>query len=190
MEEAEIENRVSSFATKKAAPVKGKAYFRPSFDDYFMAIAKIVATRSTCDRLRAGAVLVKDNRIISTGYNGAPPGLPHCDGPEGHKMERGHCIRTVHAEENTILQVAALGGMSTKGATLYTLSSPCYHCAKKIVVAGVSRVVVGWVYRDPTVKEVFTQAGVKFELYRPDQRWVEKCREIFANGDLKLEALK
>ena len=92
-------------------------YERPSWDDYFMAIAKIIATRSTCDRLRAGAVLVKNKRIISTGYNGAPPGLPHCDGEHGHLMEEGHCIRTVHSEENCVLQAAALGGISTEGST-------------------------------------------------------------------------
>ena len=152
---------------------------RPSWDDYFMSIAKIVATRSTCDRLRAGAVLVKDKRIISTGYNGAPPGLPHCDGPEGHKMEDGHCIRTVHAEENCILQAAVMGGVSTQGSTLYSTYSPCYHCFKKLAVGGVRKVVAGTIYRDPSVAEACKQAGIEFVLYQPSKEWLERLSETF-----------
>jgi dCMP deaminase len=155
-------------------------YQRPSWDDYFMGIAKIVAMRSTCDRLRAGAVLVKNNRIISTGYNGAPPGLPHCDGPEGHKMEEGHCIRTVHAEENCILQAAALGGISTMGSTIYTTYSPCYHCFKKLAVGGVKKIVAGAIYRDPSVGEACAQAGIEFKLYQPDRESVARLSEAVA----------
>lgn len=154
-------------------------YYRPSWDDYFMALARIVATRSTCERLRAGAVLIKDKRILSTGYNGAPKGLPHCDGEEGHKLEDGHCIRTLHAEENTLLQIAALGGMSTEGATLYCTYSPCYHCAKKIIASRITRVVCGAIYREPTIKDLFTTAGVKFEIYNPNQKWTLMCSELF-----------
>ena len=154
-------------------------YFRPSWDDYFMSLARIVATRSTCDRLRAGAVLVKDNRIISTGYNGAPPGLSHCDGPAGHLMEEGHCIRTVHAEENTILQAARLGGISSDGATLYTTFVPCYHCAKKIIVAGIRRVVAGADYRNPPIHDAFKEAGVELAWYTPNPEWDDKLVEIF-----------
>lgn len=158
-------------------------YFRPKWDDYFMAIAKIVATRSTCDRLRAGAVLVKNRRIISTGYNGAPPGLPHCDGPAGHLMEEGHCIRTVHGEENAILQVAAIGGISTEGATLYTTHVPCYHCAKKIIVVGIKRVVAGAPYRNPPIHDAFREAGVKLEMYQPNPQWEDKLSEIFTKSN-------
>lgn len=148
------------------------ASFRPTWDDYFMAITRIVATRGTCDRLRAGAVLVKNRRIISTGYNGAPPGLPHCDGPDGHLMEEGHCIRTVHAEENTILQAAAIGGATPDGATLYTNYSPCYQCAKKIIVAGVKRVVCGKVFKNTvSTAEAFRAAGVTVDFYVPDPAW-------------------
>lgn len=154
-------------------------YYRPSWDDYFMALARIVATRSTCERLRAGAVLIKDKRILSTGYNGAPKGLPHCDGEEGHKLEDGHCIRTLHAEENTLLQIAALGGMSTEGATLYCTYSPCYHCAKKIIASRIARVVCGAIYREPTIKDLFTNAGVKFEIHNPNQKWTLMCSELF-----------
>ena len=154
-------------------------YARPSWDDYFMAIAKIVATRSTCDRLRAGAVLVKNNRIISTGYNGAPPGLPHCDGEDGHLMEDGHCIRTVHGEENCILQAAALGGISTEGSTCSTTYSPCYHCFKKLAVGGVKRIVAGKTYRDRLMAEHCRKAGMEFVLYEPNREWLQQASVIF-----------
>ncbi len=144
-----------------------------------MSLAKIVATRSTCDRLRAGAVLVKNNRIISTGYNGAPPGLPHCDGEAGHKMEEGHCIRTVHAEENCVLQAAVTGGTSTQGATIYTTYSPCYQCFKKLAVGGVKRVVAGTVYRDQSIKEACALAGIEYVQYQPSAAWLEQAAHIF-----------
>lgn len=143
-----------------------------------MSIAKIVATRSTCDRLRAGAVLVKDKRIISSGYNGAPPGLPHCD-DVGHKMEEGHCIGTVHAEENCILQAAALGGVSTKGSTIYTTYAPCYHCFKKLAVGGVKRIVAGAIYRDPSIKDACVQAGIMLDIYQPNEEWLGQLSKEF-----------
>ncbi|MFA5129685.1 MAG: cytidine/deoxycytidylate deaminase family protein [Patescibacteria group bacterium] len=158
--------------------------FRPSWDDYFMAIARIIATRATCDRARIGAVLVKNKRIISTGYNGAPPGLPECDGEEGHLMEEGHCIRTLHAEENTILQLAAIGGTSAEGATLYTTHTPCYHCAKKIIMVGIKRVVGAKVFTNTLpIEDAFKQAGVKIEMYTPDEQWTAKLNEMFSIPD-------
>lgn len=159
-----------------------EACFRPPWDDYFMAIAKIISTRATCDRANVGAVLVKNKRIISTGYNGAPPGMPHCDGEAGHLMEEGHCIRTVHAEENTILQVAAIGGVSAEGSTLYTTHSPCYHCTKKIIVAGVKRVVAGQAYRiNDDVKKALEQGGVTLDMYTPNKEWNTYLEKMF-NG--------
>ncbi|MDD4995323.1 MAG: cytidine/deoxycytidylate deaminase family protein [Patescibacteria group bacterium] len=140
-------------------------YFRPKWDDYFMAIARIIATRSTCDRLRAGAVLVKNNRIISTGYNGAPPGLPHCDGPDGHLIEEGHCIRTIHGEHNALLQAALVPGASTEGTTLYTTYSPCMHCCKYIVACHVSRVVLGKIYRAEQAIQYLKDAGLQVDIY-------------------------
>lgn len=144
---------------------KNTKYTRPSWDDYFMAICKIVATRSTCDRLRAGAVLVRDNRILSTGYNGSPPGLPHCD-DVGHLMEEGHCVRTIHADHNVILQAAVIPGGSTKGATLYLKFSPCIHCCKYIVAAGIRRVVVGKVYRNPDAVDYLRDAGLQVDVHQ------------------------
>lgn len=152
-------------------------YFRPKWDDYFMAIARIIATRSTCDRLRAGAILVKNNRIISTGYNGAPPGLPHCDGPEGHLMEEGHCIRTVHGEHNALLQAALIPGASTEGSTLYTTYSPCMHCCKYIVTCGVERVVLGKIYRAEQAIEYLKNAGLQVDIYQEKK----EINEFFAS---------
>lgn len=151
---------------------------RPSWDDYFMAVCRIVAARSTCDRLHAGAVLVKDNRIISTGYNGSPPGLPHCD-DAGHLKENGHCVRTIHAEHNALLQAAVIGGTSTEGATLYTLYSPCIHCTKYIVAARVKRVVIGKIYRNNVVMDYLEKAGIKVDFYDPDDSWNEEVCELF-----------
>jgi len=170
---------------------------RPSWDDYFMSIVKIIATRSTCDRLRAGAALVKNNRILSTGYNGAPPGLPHCDGEAGHLMEEGHCVRTIHSEHNAILQAALIPGATTEGATLYTKSSPCIHCAKYIIAAGIKRVVIGKFYRNTMVVDYMMSAGVKVEIYKENTEWnsfaadivSEEIEEkIAAEGIIKINA--
>lgn len=152
---------------------------RPSWDDYFMSIAKIVATRGTCDRLQVGAVLVKNNRIVATGYNGAPPGMPHCDGPAGHLMEHGHCIRTVHAEANCIMQAAVTGGTSTVGTTLYTTHSTCYYCYKAAAVAGVKRVVAGAEYQSPAVLAALKESGIEFFAYQPSREWLERVAQAF-----------
>ncbi len=103
---------------------------RASWDNYFMKIAEDVATRSTCDRKYVGAVVVRDKMILSTGYNGSIKGLPHCD-EVGHEMENGHCVRTVHAEANAIVQAARTGG-NIDGADIYVTASPCYYCFKLI----------------------------------------------------------
>lgn len=118
---------------------------RPSWDEYFLEIAKVVSQRSTCDRLHVGAVIVKNNVILSTGYNGAAKGLAHCD-DAGHEIVDGHCVRTVHAECNAILQ-AARHGASIDGATLFVTHSPCYDCFKMIVNAGIIKVVYGDLYK-------------------------------------------
>ncbi|MDD3887738.1 MAG: cytidine/deoxycytidylate deaminase family protein [Patescibacteria group bacterium] len=162
-------------------------YFRPSWDDYFMAIAKIIGTRGTCDRLRAGAVLVKNKRIISTGYNGAPPELGHCD-DIGHLMEEGHCVRTIHGEHNAILQAAVLGGISTVGSTLYTLYNPCIHCAKYVVMAGIKRVVIGQIYRGEKALEYLKKAGLEVELYKPSPEWDQNLLKLFSAEIEKVEA--
>lgn len=143
-----------------------------------MAIARLAATRATCDRLHNGAVLVKENRIVSTGYNGSPPNLPHCD-DSGHLLEDGHCVRTIHSEHNALLQAAVIGGSSTKGSTLYTLYSPCIHCCKYIVAAGVERVVLRKVYRNNGVIEYLRDAGLDVTVYAPTEGWNEYVSSLF-----------
>ena len=138
------------------------SHARPDLDQYFLDIAKVVAQRATCDRAHIGAVLVKNKYIISTGYNGAPRGLGHCD-EIGHQMENGHCGRTTHAEQNAISQ-AAVHGSSTEGGTLYSTHSPCKICAKIMLNAGIKRVVVSEVYRDDSILSMFQEAGVEFAI--------------------------
>ena len=139
---------------------------RPNWDEYFMELAQVVAKRGTCDRARVGALIVKDNRIIATGYNGSPPGMEHCD-DVGHLMIDGHCLRTLHAEENVILQAAVVGGVSTKGATLYTTHSTCYPCLKRAIAVGVKRIVAGKIYRDPSVHDTCETVGIDFVVMPP-----------------------
>jgi len=130
-----------------------------------MDIAKQVATRATCDRKHVGAVLVRDRTILSTGYNGSIRGLPHCD-EVGHMMENGHCVATVHAEANAILQ-AAKNGIRIDGSTLYTTASPCWPCFKLVANSGCVRIVYGEFYRDPRIFEVAGQ--LKLELVGLEQ---------------------
>lgn len=141
---------------------------RPSWDEYFMGIAVQVARRSTCDRAHVGAIIVKDRRILTTGYNGAPSGLPHCD-DIGHLIVDGHCVRTLHAEQNAIIQ-AAYHGVSVQGGTLYVTHQPCLTCAKMIINAGIRRVVYAGEYPDPLAREFLAQAGVSLQhVLLPDE---------------------
>ena len=111
---------------------------RKNWHDYFMDIAKLVATRSTCDRKHVGAVIVRDRVILTTGYNGSIAGAPHCD-DVGHLMIDGHCTRTVHAEMNAIAQ-AAKNGITIDGADLYVTARPCWNCFRVIANAGIENV--------------------------------------------------
>ncbi len=147
-------------------------YHRPSWDQYFMEITKMVGSRGTCDRGRSGCVIVKDKRIITTGYVGSPIGLKHCD-EVGHEMhtvthpdskQTRHCIRTAHAEQNAICQAARFG-ISLDGATIYAKMTPCYACAKMIINAGIKRVVCELDYHaSARSKEIFAEAGIQFNL--------------------------
>ena len=118
---------------------------RVSWETYFMNIAVEVATRSTCDRKHVGAVIVKDKTILSTGYNGSIKGLPHCD-EAGHEMVEDHCIRTTHAEANTIVQ-AAKNGVEINNGEIYITASPCYNCFKLIANAGIKSIYFLEFYR-------------------------------------------
>jgi dCMP deaminase len=132
---------------------------RLSWDDYFLNIAKQVATRSTCDRKHVGCVLVRDKTILSTGYNGSIRGLPHCD-DVGHMMVNGSCKRTIHAEANAIVQ-AAKNGVAINGATAYITISPCMNCFALLVNGGINRIVYGSFYKDEAILELAKKLGIE-----------------------------
>jgi len=135
---------------------------RQGWDEYFLDLAEKVATRSTCDRLHVGAVIVKDKNIIATGYNGSASGMPHCD-DVGHLLVNGRCERTIHAEQNAIIQ-AAKHGTSIEGAEIYVTHSPCYTCSKFIISAGIKRVICGSLYSKDDVLGFLHEGKVDFEL--------------------------
>jgi dCMP deaminase len=153
---------------------KGKALSRPSWDEYFMRIAHEVAKRSTCLRRKVGAVLVHEKRILTTGYNGAPSGLKHCEEvgclrerlnvPSGHRHE---LCRGLHAEMNALLQ-AAIHGISVSGAALYCTDSPCSLCAKMLINVGVESIYIDGEYPDELAAEFLKDAGVT--IYRLNEK--------------------
>ena len=143
---------------------------RPSWDQYFMEMAELTAKRSTCMRRSVGAVIVKDNRAIATGYNGAPRGIAHCE-------DRGGCLRqqlgvpsgqrheicmALHAEQNAIIQAAAMGH-SIEGGTIYVTHQPCAICAKMIINSGIKRIVIKEGYPDELAASLIAEAGLKIE---------------------------
>jgi len=143
-------------AEAKAAARKTER--RVDWHTYFMNIARQVASRSTCDRKHVGAVIVRDKTILSTGYNGSIRGMPHCD-DVGHDLEGGHCVATIHAEANAILQ-AAKNGVRIEGAQIYTTASPCWNCFKLIANAGITTIYYGEFYRDRKSLEVAGRLGI------------------------------
>lgn len=128
-----------------------------------MDVARTVATRATCPRASVGAVLVRDHRILTTGYNGAPSRVAHCT-EVGCEMIGDHCVRAVHAEANAIVQ-GALHGVSLDGSSAYTTHQPCVHCAKLMISAGVRRIVYATPYPDPFAQRLLGEAGVALVLY-------------------------
>jgi dCMP deaminase len=145
---------------------------RPTWQHYFMEMAVLAASRSTCLRRQVGAVLVKDNQILSTGYNGSPKGIAHCAEvgclreqnaiPSGQMHE---LCRGVHAEQNAIIQ-AGINGTSTKGATIYCTHQPCSICARLIINAEIKTVYVANTYPDKLAEQLFREAGVELIHYR------------------------
>ena len=132
---------------------------RISWKDYFMNIAREVATRSTCDRKHVGAVIVRDKTILSTGYNGSIKGLPHCD-DAGCEMVDGHCVRTSHAEANAIVQ-AAKNGVGINQSEIYVTASPCYDCFKLIANAGIKAIYYQKFYRDQRIMDRSKEVGIQ-----------------------------
>lgn len=155
------EGRGVSKSADEAAPK------RPGWDEYFLEIARVVAKRSTCLRRQIGAVIVKDRRILTTGYNGAPSGLAHCleigclrdelGVPSGTRHET---CRALHSEMNAVIQ-AAQHGVSTKGATLYCTSQPCSVCARMLINAGITRIAYTGDYPDEFAMSLLQEAGVE-----------------------------
>ena len=143
---------------------------RPSWDEYFMEMAELARKRSTCLRRHVGAVIVKDNRVIATGYNGVPKGIRHCEEtgclrqqlnvPSGkmHELCRG-----LHAEQNAIIQAACMGS-SIEGGTLYCTTQPCVICTKMIINAGIKRVVIKESYPDALAQEMAAEAGLVIDV--------------------------
>ncbi len=144
---------------------------RPPWDEYFLNIMEEVGKRGSCDRGRAGCVIVKNKHILATGYVGSPPGLPHCD-EVGHLMrkvtyedgeERMHCVRTIHAEQNAIC-AAARFGISLEGSTLYVKMEPCEVCTRLLIAVGIKRVVCKNKYHGAKKSlEMFKKSGIKVE---------------------------
>ena len=152
---------------------KKEALIRPTWDEYFMEVAHVVQKRSTCMRRQVGAVLVKDKRILATGYNGAPSGLPHCHEagclrkqlniPSGERQE---ICRGAHAEQNTIAQ-AALLGVSALNSEIYITAHPCSVCAKILINAGIRRIVYEKDYPDSLAIQLLAQSFLKIERFKP-----------------------
>jgi dCMP deaminase len=140
---------------------------RPDWDEYFMEIVDLVSRRSSCIRRHVGAALIRDRRVLATGYNGAPSGLKHCLDigclREQNKVpsgERHELCRGLHAEQNAIIQ-AALHGVSVKGSTLYCTNHPCIICAKMIINAGIVQIIIRDGYKDKLAEEILEEAGIK-----------------------------
>ena len=140
---------------------------RPTWDEYFLKVAMLVSERATCPRMHCGCVLVKDKQILSTGYNGSIPGDAHCE-DDGCMIEDSHCIRTIHAEMNAILQCAS-HGVNTHGAAAYVTTMPCTNCAKSLIAAGIKEVVIFSDYKNSNAEEFFKIGGVELRrLPQPD----------------------
>jgi dCMP deaminase len=131
---------------------------RISWDRYFMNLAVQAATRSTCPRKSVGAVIVRDKTVLSTGYNGSLRGAPHCT-EVGCLMDNGHCIRTVHAEANALVQ-AARHGVRLEGSEIYVTASPCFGCFKLLANAGIRKIYYGELYRDEKVLRFAEELGI------------------------------
>ncbi len=147
--------------------MKNNKHTRPSWDEYFLEVADLVAKRSTCLRRHVGAVAVRNKRILATGYNGSPPGLVHCldigclreklGVPSGQRQE---LCRALHAEQNVIIQ-AGIHKVDLTGATIYVVNHPCVICSKMLISVGIKEVVIKESYPDALAKKMLKEAGIK-----------------------------
>ena len=145
---------------------------RPSWDEYFLELVKVASTRSTCLRRQVGAVIARDNRLLSTGYNGTPKGVPHCEKVGCRRQEqnvpsgeRHELCRGLHAEQNAIIQ-AAIYGLSIAGGTIYTNTKPCSICTKMIINAEIRRIVFLEDYNDPMTEELLRQTDIRIVKFQ------------------------
>ncbi len=167
------EFKVSGKIQEQPGEPTGEPSSRPGWDGYFMNIANVVATRSTCLRRQVGSIVVKDKRILCSGYNGAPAGLKHCFETGCLRDEQGipsgqrhELCRGLHAEQNAIIQ-AAMHGTAIRGAICYVTHQPCSLCAKMLINAGIKKVIFQGEYPDPLALALFAEAGVELVHYRP-----------------------
>ncbi len=143
---------------------------RQSWEEYFLMLAGHVSTRGTCDRLQAGCVLVRDKRILATGYNGSLPGADHCN-DVGHLIMNGHCVATEHAERNAVANAARVG-VSTMGATAFITHTPCWDCIKHLAAAGITSIIYDLEYDNarsthpPNLDQILQKAGIQLVQYR------------------------
>ena len=172
MKKKTVATRKKKVTRKKTRAVK----VRPSWDEYFMAIAELAATRSTCLRRQVGAVIVKDKKILATGYNGAPAGLKHCldigclrDKLKIPSGERHELCRATHAEQNAIVQ-AALFGVSINGSTMYSTTQPCILCTKLIINAGIKKIIIRDRYPDRMSMQMLKEAKVEVQIYQEGRK--------------------
>jgi dCMP deaminase len=139
----------------------GRTQPRPNWDTYFLKLAMLASERSTCPRMHCGCVIVKNNHVLATGYNGSIPGQPHCE-DVGCLVENDHCIRTNHAEMNALVQ-AANQGDSIEGSTIYITNMSCTTCAKAMIAAGIKRVAVFTDFHDTMATQFYQGAGIKVD---------------------------
>ncbi|MCT3465795.1 competence protein ComE [Lactobacillus delbrueckii subsp. bulgaricus] len=154
---------------------------RIPWKQYFMMQALVIAQRSTCDRALVGSVLVKDKRILSTGYNGSVSGQDHCD-DVGHQLVDGHCVRTIHSEMNSLISCAK-NGVSTDDTEIYVTHFPCYNCTKHLLQAGVIKINYYYDYHDsPLAIQLLRDSGVPYEQIKLDRQFVEELAHKLEDG--------
>ncbi|MBI5731480.1 MAG: dCMP deaminase [Ignavibacteriales bacterium] len=153
---------------------------RPSWDEYFLKVAMLVSERATCPRMHCGCVLVREKQILSTGYNGSIPGDRHCE-DDGCIIVDNHCIRTIHAEMNAILQCSS-HGISTQGSTAYITNMPCTNCAKALITAGIKEIVIFSDYHDTLAEEFFKKANVNIKRLSIPNKNIEYDLDRFSSA--------
>lgn len=153
---------------------------RPAWDNYFLKVAMLVSERATCPRMHVGCVLVKDKQILSTGYNGSIPGDDHCD-DVGCLVVDNHCVRTIHAEMNALLQCAS-HGVNTKGATAYVTNMPCTNCSKALIAAGIKEIVIFSKYHDTLAEDFFKRAGVNIKIIDMPEKEIKYDLDKFSSA--------